>query len=168
MRCMFALLMIQPPIRWLFINYKLQSEDEKSIEQDKAYVENTLLQCSQLPALNYPDERSYPSDILCAHSSRSYDGLVELRQRHETAHAASIARVRGHSSSEDQGQKSQRMEIVKGFHEILWQQQACGVGTKKEQSQRWLSSSSLGMRPADLIGNAAEAASKAAAKVRSV
>lgn len=92
-----------------------------------------------------------------------------MRQQHETAHAASIARVRGQLALEDQPEKSQRMEIIKGFHEILRQQQARGVGTGKERSQRWSSSqSSQVMQSEDLTGNAAnaaEAASKTAAKV---
>ncbi|THH16648.1 hypothetical protein EUX98_g9269 [Antrodiella citrinella] len=111
-------------------------EEEAALAQERDTVQNAMSSLRLAP-LNTADELEKPVGFGSA-SLTQYDfsHLVELRRQHQTRQAAQGVRTQT-TATMPNPEASIRRKLLKGFNEIVKEQQPNAIGTGLERRTRW-------------------------------
>jgi len=95
----------------------------------------------------------YPSNLLITSEKRDFTALIELRRKHQTAHAATSSKQ--YSGSKPSLATSTRIKLMWEFDLVIRQQEDIGVGTGLHHKVLWTRNEPS--QTQNLFGNSANA-----------
>lgn len=112
--------------------------EEEALAEDRCALRE-LLHGDSFPEIN-ADQMSF--GISYGTDNPDFEGLslnnlVDLRERHQTYHAAHSVRTQGHNNKTPSPTESIRREIIRTFHTNLRTVQERGISTGDLRGSRW-------------------------------